>query len=58
MTRPYRTEWNRDEIRRDGREVLDGPNNLTPPEIAKFLRVSPEKVLGWIRRAELAAISR
>jgi len=30
---------------------------LTPPEIAKLLRVSSEKVLGWIRRAELKAIN-
>ena len=30
---------------------------LTPPEIARLLRVSPEKVLGWIRRAELKAVN-
>jgi excisionase family DNA binding protein len=30
---------------------------LTPPEIAKILRVSPEKVLGWIRRGELIAVN-
>lgn len=30
---------------------------LTPPEIAKLLRVSPEKVLGWIRGAELRAVN-
>ncbi len=30
---------------------------LTPPEIAKTLRVSSEKVLGWIRKAELTAIN-
>jgi excisionase family DNA binding protein len=30
---------------------------LTPPEIAACLRVSPEKVLGWIRRGELRAIN-
>ena len=30
---------------------------LTPPEIAKLLRVSPEKVLCWIRKAELKAIN-
>src|SRR4051794_24091311 len=29
---------------------------LTPPEIAKVLRVSYEKVLGWIRRGELEAV--
>lgn len=30
---------------------------LTPPEIAKRLRVSNGKVLGWIRRAELKAVN-
>jgi len=30
---------------------------LMPPEIAKLLRVSSEKVLGWIRKAELKAIN-
>lgn len=30
---------------------------LTPPEIAKRLRVSNEKVLGWIRLAELKAVN-
>ena len=30
---------------------------LTPPEIAKLLRVSSEKVLDWIREAELRAIN-
>lgn len=30
---------------------------LTPPEIAKLLRVSPEKVLGWIRRGKLKAVN-
>lgn len=30
---------------------------LTPPEVAKLLRVSTEKVLGWIRRAELRAVN-
>lgn len=30
---------------------------LTPPEIAKLLRVAPDKVHGWIRRAELRAIN-
>ena len=29
---------------------------LTPPEIAKLLRVSREKVVGWIRRGELLAV--
>jgi transposase len=31
--------------------------SLTPPQIAKRYRVSPEKVLGWIRRGELRAIN-
>src|SRR5689334_14253479 len=30
---------------------------LTPPEIARLLRVCPEKVLGWIRRGNLRAIN-
>lgn len=30
---------------------------LTPPEIAKLLRVSHEKVVGWIRRGELATVN-
>lgn len=30
---------------------------LTPPEIAKQLRVSSPKVLGWIRRGELSAVN-
>lgn len=30
---------------------------LTPPEIAKLLRVSHEKLIGWIRRGELAAVN-
>lgn len=30
---------------------------LTPPEIAKLMRVSPDTVLGWIRCAELRAVN-
>ena len=30
---------------------------LTPPKIAARLRVSPEKVLNWIRSAELRAVN-
>lgn len=30
---------------------------LTPPEIAKLLRVSSEMVLGWIRKAELKVVN-
>jgi excisionase family DNA binding protein len=30
---------------------------LTPPEVAKLLRVSQQKVLGWIPRAELRAVN-
>jgi len=29
---------------------------LTPPEVAKLLRVRIDKVRGWIRRGELAAV--
>jgi hypothetical protein len=29
---------------------------LTPPEIAKLLRVTPQKVITWIRRSELGAV--
>lgn len=30
---------------------------LTPPEVAKILRVSHEKILGWIRNGCLKAIN-
>jgi hypothetical protein len=30
---------------------------LTPPQLAKRWSVSPAKVLGWIRRGELAALN-
>ena len=30
---------------------------LTPPNIAARLRASPEKVRGWIRKAELRAVN-
>ncbi len=30
---------------------------LTPPEVAKRLRVSPETVIGWIKADELKAIN-
>lgn len=30
---------------------------LTPPDVAKLLRVSNEKLLGWIRRGELTAVN-
>ena len=33
------------------------PRYLTPPEVASRLRVSPEKVLGWIRKGELRAVN-
>src|SRR5262245_40558605 len=33
------------------------PSYLTPPEVAKLLRVSQQKVLGWISRAELRAVN-
>lgn len=28
---------------------------LTPPEVARLLRIKPAKVLGWISRGELPA---
>lgn len=30
---------------------------MTPPEIAKLLRVSPDKILGWIRSGRLKAVN-
>ena len=30
---------------------------LTPPGVAKLLRVSPDKVHGWIRRGDLKAVN-
>ena len=30
---------------------------LTPPQVAKRLRVSPEKVIHWIRTGKLAGIN-
>jgi len=30
---------------------------MTPREIAKLLRVSPDKALGWIRRGKLKAVN-
>jgi excisionase family DNA binding protein len=35
----------------------DAKPYLTPAEIAKLLRVSQHKVLGWIHRAELQAVN-
>jgi len=36
----------------------DSPDSfLTPPEVAKRLRVSPDKILAWIRRGELKAVN-
>ena len=29
----------------------------SPPEVAKLLRVAPEKVVNWIRRGELPAVN-
>jgi hypothetical protein len=31
-------------------------NKLTPPELAREWGIAPEKVIGWIRSGELAAI--
>lgn len=30
---------------------------LTPPQLARRLGVSPDKVVGWIRRGELRAVN-
>jgi excisionase family DNA binding protein len=30
---------------------------LTPPELAKLLRVEPPKVIAWIKRGELHAVN-
>jgi len=35
--------------------VRDAPSRLTPPGLARELGVSPEKIVGWIKRGELAA---
>ena len=35
----------------------DGRQKLTPPELARRLRVHPDKILGWIRSGELRAIN-
>jgi excisionase family DNA binding protein len=37
--------------------VSGAPPFLTPPEIAKLLRVTPQKVITWIRRGELEAVN-
>jgi excisionase family DNA binding protein len=40
------------------RQMNDSPDCfLTPPEVAKRLRVSPTKILAWIRRGELKAVN-
>ena len=40
-------------------ELDNGPGGklLTPPEVAQLYRVTPEKVLTWIRSGELDAIN-
>lgn len=35
----------------------EGEAYLTPPEVARLLRVASGKVLGWIRRGELRAVN-
>ncbi len=35
----------------------DSRRGLTPRELAGILRVSPDKVLGWIRSGELRALN-
>ena len=41
----------------DDRMINSSNAFLTPPEIANRLRVSPNKVLGWIRRGMLGAVN-
>ena len=36
--------------------MTETPVYLTPPEVAKRLRIRPDKVLAWIRSGELTAI--
>jgi excisionase family DNA binding protein len=51
------------ELDRIIRGVIDGLRELaprafyTPPQIAKLLGIEAEKVLGWIRRGELAGVN-
>jgi hypothetical protein len=35
----------------------DAPHYLTPPELAKLWRVSPEKIIAMIRGGQLAAVN-
>ena len=35
----------------------DSPHYLTPPELAKLWRVSPEKIITMIRGGQLAAVN-
>ena len=37
-------------------ETAPARTKLTPPEVARRYRISPEKVVGWIRSGELRAI--
>ncbi len=37
--------------------MSEQPHGWTVPELAKMLRVSEDKVRGWIRRGELAALN-
>jgi len=39
-----------------GTALRETPQTLTPPQVAKRLRVSPDKVLAWIRSGELRAV--
>jgi hypothetical protein len=37
--------------------MRSAPETVTPPELARRYRVATKKVLGWIRRGELAALN-
>lgn len=37
--------------------MTDAPRGQTPREVARLLRVSPDKVLAWIRKGELVAVN-
>jgi len=46
------------EVRKmDSREVKNMDKTMTPPQVAKYLRVRRDTVLAWIRSGELRAIN-
>jgi hypothetical protein len=40
-----------------GERAADAGRGWTPRELARVLRVSPERIRDWIRRGELSAVS-